>query len=283
MLIQLVWTSAQIDYTAAFVNAVVEEEIYVDMPWGYKKEGHVLKLCRSLYGLKQSPRNFFHHLSDKLQKVGMTASKNNPCLFFTNKVICLVYVDNYLFFAPKQTDIDELLDRIRGEGMVFNIQNDAAGFLGVSIQRNEKNQTILLTQSGLIDRIIEALGLEDATGVESLTEVAPFRKDLFGEEGNAAFNYLSVIHMMLYLSSHSQLDIQYAVSQCACFSSNPKASHKAALKRIGRYLRETRGKGRLIVAAVEGLWTSKKPDDPDCTRSCTGFVITLCNCPIIWA
>eukprot|EP00957_Ditylum_brightwellii_P168923 12857650-Ditylum_brightwellii.AAC.1 len=68
MSIRLGWASAQIDYTAAFVNAVVEEEMYVDMPRGYKKEGHVLKLCRSLYGLTQSPRNFFHHLSDKLHK-----------------------------------------------------------------------------------------------------------------------------------------------------------------------------------------------------------------------
>eukprot|EP00957_Ditylum_brightwellii_P051787 3927669-Ditylum_brightwellii.AAC.1 len=34
------WASAQIDYTAAFVNAAVEEEIFVEMPQGYKKEGH---------------------------------------------------------------------------------------------------------------------------------------------------------------------------------------------------------------------------------------------------
>eukprot|EP00957_Ditylum_brightwellii_P140139 10678716-Ditylum_brightwellii.AAC.1 len=180
--------------------------------------------------------------------------------------------------------------------MVFNVENDAAGLLGVSIQRGEKNQIIVLTQSGLINRIVEALGLEDTTGLEAPIEVAPLGKDLFGEEGNVAFNYLSVIGMMLYLSSHSRPDIQYAASQCACFSSNPKASHKAALKWIGRYLKETRGKGLVIGSAVEGfgidcfvdadfagLWASKAPNDPDCARSCTGFVITLCNCPIIWA
>eukprot|EP00957_Ditylum_brightwellii_P069831 5302600-Ditylum_brightwellii.AAC.1 len=75
--------------------------------------------------------------------------------------------------------------------MVFSIENNAAGFLGISIQRDEKNQTIVLTQSRLIDRIIEALGLGDATGVEAPTEVAPLGKDQFGEEGNVAFNNLS--------------------------------------------------------------------------------------------
>eukprot|EP00957_Ditylum_brightwellii_P163495 12447572-Ditylum_brightwellii.AAC.1 len=70
--------SAQIDYTASFFNTAVEEEIYVDMPQGYKKEGHILRLCRLLCVLKQLPSNFFNHLSDKLRKVGMVASKNDP-------------------------------------------------------------------------------------------------------------------------------------------------------------------------------------------------------------
>eukprot|EP00957_Ditylum_brightwellii_P080034 6086262-Ditylum_brightwellii.AAC.1 len=36
MSICLGWVSAQIDYTAVFVNAIVEEEIYVEIPQGYK-------------------------------------------------------------------------------------------------------------------------------------------------------------------------------------------------------------------------------------------------------
>eukprot|EP00957_Ditylum_brightwellii_P046386 3521044-Ditylum_brightwellii.AAC.1 len=180
--------------------------------------------------------------------------------------------------------------------MVFKVENNAAGFLGVSIKRNEKNQMIMLTQSGLIDRIVEALGLEDAMGLEAPVEVAPLRKDLFGDKGNATFNYLHMIGMMLYLSSHSQPDIQYAVLQCAHFLSNPKASHEAALKQIGRYLKETRNKGLVIGSVVDsldincfvdadftGLWASEATDDPDYARSHTGFVITLCNCSIIWA
>eukprot|EP00957_Ditylum_brightwellii_P210851 15365482-Ditylum_brightwellii.AAC.2 len=66
MPIRLGWVCAQIDYTAAFVNVAVEEEIYADMSQGYKKEGHVLKLCRLLYGLKQLPRKFYKHLLEKL-------------------------------------------------------------------------------------------------------------------------------------------------------------------------------------------------------------------------
>jgi hypothetical protein len=44
------------------------------MPRGFGEDGKVLKLKKSLYGLKQSPRNFFLHLKAKLEKVGFTQS-----------------------------------------------------------------------------------------------------------------------------------------------------------------------------------------------------------------
>jgi hypothetical protein len=52
------WKSAQCNITAAFIHALLKpgEEIYVHQPRGFKlKENHVLKLRRSLYGLRQVP------------------------------------------------------------------------------------------------------------------------------------------------------------------------------------------------------------------------------------
>ena len=50
--------SKQGDITAAFVHADVEEgeNIFVEMPRGFRKQGKVLKLKKTLYGLRQSPR-----------------------------------------------------------------------------------------------------------------------------------------------------------------------------------------------------------------------------------
>ena len=64
--------SKQVDVVSAFCRAPINEDVYVDLPKGWRrlnelgglkenfKADHVLKLKRSVYGLKQSPKNFFN-------------------------------------------------------------------------------------------------------------------------------------------------------------------------------------------------------------------------------
>jgi hypothetical protein len=64
--------SAQADITAAFVHAPLEdyEEVYVEQPKLFisgDPNEWVLKLNRSVYGIKQAPRNFFNYLRQHLE------------------------------------------------------------------------------------------------------------------------------------------------------------------------------------------------------------------------
>jgi len=52
--------SKQVDYELGFLHAALEDDIYVDMPRGFHKPRRVMKLLKSLYGLKQSLRNFLN-------------------------------------------------------------------------------------------------------------------------------------------------------------------------------------------------------------------------------
>jgi hypothetical protein len=137
-------STSQVGYTAAFVHADInkypnrEEErrrsgVYIDMPRGFAMHNKVLKLKKSLYGLKQSPHNFFLHLKDNLESVGFEQSILDRCLSISNKRVCLVYVDDTLFFAEKDEDITEVIEGLMNAGMELEVREDVAGFLGVHI------------------------------------------------------------------------------------------------------------------------------------------------------
>jgi len=267
--------------------------VYVEMPRGFRKPGKVLRLNKSLYGLKQAPRNFFLHLKGNLEQAGFTSMTDiDPCLFVSDKVICLVYVDDCLLYSPDSRYIDETLKTLREQGMELETEDNVAGFLGVHIERHGDH--IELTQKGLISRILDALGSHNLkTATTPATE--PLAMDKEGDPGTATYNYASVVGMLQYLQAHSRPDITMAVSQCARFVHDPKRSHEEALERIGQYLRSTEDRGLIfrphdtfgidcyVDADFAGLWGYEKPDEPTVAKSRTGFVICISNCPVIWS
>ena len=85
--------------------------------------------------------NFFLHLKKGLEERGFTQSKFDPCLFLNNKVICLVYVDDCLFFGKETKDINKIIQDLQEpkgknkEKFLLNKEDDVAGFLGILFQK----------------------------------------------------------------------------------------------------------------------------------------------------
>ncbi|CAJ1969020.1 unnamed protein product [Cylindrotheca closterium] len=286
----------QVDYTAAFTRAPIgDKEVFCEMPRGFAKEGKVLKLNKSLYGLKQSPVNFFNFIKGKLENAGFESQEEvDPCLFISDKVICLVYVDNTLFFSPKEEYINEAIESLNSQGVAVEIEDSVAGFLGVHIKRDESNKTIKLKQKGLTERIIEALNIDHEPQKHTPPLKEPLGKDKNGDPANGSFSYASVIGMALYLCGHSRPDIQFALSQCARFIHRTKHSHEKALIRIGQYLKSSVNEGLIlrptdsfdiechVDADFAGLYSVEDVMDPTCVKSRTGYVISVCGCPVVW-
>jgi Reverse transcriptase (RNA-dependent DNA polymerase) len=286
----------QVDYTAAFIHAPLgeEEQVFVEHPRGFGQPGKVLRLNRSLYGLKQSPRNFYTHLKGNLEAIGFKAATDvDPCLFISDKCICLVYVDDTLFYSPKEEYMQEAIDKLLNRGMEMTIEDSVAGFLGVHIDRNESNSQIKLTQKGLKKRVIEALDIGHLPIKHTPAAHESLGIDKDGDPPEGTYSYPSVIGMLLYLSGHSRPDIAFAVSQCGRFIHNTKRSHEMALERIGQYLKGTMEEGLILSpnddfdmechvdADFAGLWAIEETTDPTCVKSRTGFVISISGCPVI--
>jgi len=286
----------QVDYVAAFVQADIDTEVYVEMPRGFSQPGKVLRLKKSLYGLKQSPRNHFQNLSSKLIALGFTSCESDPCLFVSPKCICLVYVDDTLLYARSQSDIDDVVNGLRNLSMDLEEESDVAGFLGVLVDRRPDG-SIQLLQKGLIQRILDALQIHHLPPKRTPAKLGVLSSDPEGEPPNSTFSYASVIGMLGYLQANSRPDITFAVSQCARFTHSPKRSHEQALERIGQYLKRTANEGLIlrptpltdtfntdiyVDSAFAGAWGFEPPSNPDCVKSRTGFIIEIMGCPVQW-
>ena len=287
----------QIDYTAAFVQAPIDTDVYIEMPRMFSTPGKVWKLKKSIYGLKQSPRNYFLHLKEKLERLGFTQSNADPCLFISTTVICLVYVDDALLVYKDQSAVDDLTKRMKDEKMLFNVESDVAGYLGVLIDR-KTDGTIVMKQSGLAKRIIEALHLDDSS--ITITDTPCDKYLALDKEGTPAlgtYNYASVVGMLSYLGGHSRSDISLAVSQVARYVHSPKRSHEDALERIGRYLKGTLDEGLIlrpdkldktfcidvyVDASFACGWGTELGTNPDSVKSRTGYVIEVMGCSVLW-
>ncbi len=226
--------SVQCDITAAFLHgrAPTTETIYVHQPQGFHRgNGNevLLRLKRTLYGLKQSPWYFFEYITERLMKQGLSASKFDPCLFMNNALIVIIYVNDILIYGRSEVEINNLIKQLKNDDIALHKEGSAEGYLGVDIQKD--GQHITLKQEGLTKRIIKALGLDSkySTPVDTPAESAALGRDIDGKVASGSINYASVVGMLLYLG-HSHRDISFATHQCARYTHSPKQPHKDALK-----------------------------------------------------
>ena len=105
--------SKSIDFVLAFPQADLDVDIWMELPMGIevaespeKSRAYVLKLKKSLYGLKQASLNWFEKLKQGLVDRGFTPSKIDPCLYLKDDMVLLTYVDNCIIISPLIENID---------------------------------------------------------------------------------------------------------------------------------------------------------------------------------
>jgi hypothetical protein len=115
------WKLHQKDVKIAFLNGVIEEEVYIEQPQGFEVEdrkSHVYKLKKALYGLKQAPRTWYGRINSFLTNLGFTKSKADYNLYFKvmndEPVILLLYEDD-LFLIGEEKLITECKKRLASE------------------------------------------------------------------------------------------------------------------------------------------------------------------------
>jgi hypothetical protein len=98
--VEMGWCIHQMDVKIAFLNGVVEEEVYIEKPLGFEfgdRDMHVWRLRRALYGLKKEPQAWFLMIDNYLREMGFQQSEADLNLYFLTREephILGLYVDD---------------------------------------------------------------------------------------------------------------------------------------------------------------------------------------------
>ena len=216
----------------------------------------------------------------------------DPCLFTRKDCIVITYVDDCLIFYKDKGVLDDHIKSLEDEFRLTD-EGDLETFLGVNFIHDDA-ETLEINQPHLIERILEALSLNDDAKMHDTPANNILHGDKDGKKRVQQWNYRSVVGMLSYLAATTRPDILFAVHQCARFCSSPMRSHEEAVKRIGRYLKRTRNKGIIFMFNVSkgievfvdadfaGSWFSFNSHEFTSALSRTGYIIKIANCPICW-
>jgi len=299
----------QFDVPTAFLNADVEELIYMEHPKGFGKDGQVVQLLKSLYGLKQAPRNW-----DKLvhafitTDMGWTATVSDPSFYFKrSRSGRLMLIYRFVDDMQGQHHIEDAAEFAENSGMLrdrFKLKelNKASWMLGMRITRNRKERTITLDQQLYIEKALKRFGLSDCKSAPT-PEAVGARDDKNPKLDELADRqrYMEVTGTVMYAAISSRPDIAHAANYLASNMVAPTSRHMLAADRVLRYLAgskdvglifgsrngdavgDTRGHGSVIevecCAYADADWAGDHRD----RKSISGWVAKINGDPISWS
>ena len=184
----------QMDVKTAFLNGSLDCDIYMSQPEGFvnpDRPGHVCKLKKSIYGLKQSARCWNATLDQYLKSAGYRKSNADGCIYIKtvqetngqiNFVILGVYVDD-IVQVSNNTDLLKAEKAALCKKFEMVDQGDIRYLLGMLIKRDRKSKTLTISQQAYLEKIVKKFGMENSKPVSTPLEPGKkFQKEDSNEE-----------------------------------------------------------------------------------------------------
>ena len=204
------------DVKGAYLNGHLKEEIYMAQPDGYEDGSNkACHLIKTLYGLKQSEREWNTELNIQLSKHGYRRAQTDPCVYIRHTaeglILITVWVDDMLLFATSIKTMQIAKRDIMGTFEVTDL-GEPKKIVGIEITRDQKQKKITIMQTKYIETILSKYGLQDASPVRT-----PLDPNIKLEPGNSepegrSNNYASLIGSLMYAAVATRPDIAFAVN-----------------------------------------------------------------------
>lgn len=302
------WEVEQADIGTAFLNADIEEDVFVEQPSGFEQYGPkgermVWRLKKSVYGIKQAPRNWYKTLRRVLEENGLCVCKTDASVYVGTSVsgrrmYIAVWVDDLWFFYDKRDSAD--FKKVEGALMTqFKMKpfQELRSMLGLRVRRNRSRRELTIDQEAYAKEALKALNMAHCKPVDTpmvdkkLSKLhGPTTEEEMKEM--ATKPYRDAVGRLMWMSGQTRPDIAFPVGVLARFMANPGRDHWTNLKRVLRYVCGTTDaklvysdnrRAKAGVCVLEAFSDADWASDVDGRRSTTGYLVMVNGNLVSWS
>jgi hypothetical protein len=289
------WSVRQADITNAYIRApLLGAPVFMEAPEGVHDidpnapRNKVLRLKKSLYGLKAAGRNWYHVLKTYLESQGLHTTSADACLYVNAQRTLFIgtWVDD-LCIVGDQAAINTLMQGLRqrfGDDGVKDLgrPND---FLGM--QLTWSNDSVKLSQPRLIERMLRRFDRTPAYRSSPMPEDCRLTSVDHADTKPDHTEYRSLVGSLNYVANTTRADVSFSVHQLSRHMANPSHAHLKQAYRVLDYLAQTRHSGptysKSAASDVIGFSDADWAGQVDDRRSTSGQVFMLNGACITWA
>ncbi|CAI7769579.1 unnamed protein product [Closterium sp. NIES-53] len=153
-----------LDFSTAFLQGRLYEQIWLCCLLGFTGSfslGTQWHLYQLVYDLRQAPREW-HTLCTTLAALGFFPSSAEPSLFVRRTLtplFILVYVKDLVFATANRTALDSVKAELQRRHTCTDL-GELQRYLGLHFTKDRAARTIMLTQSHMVQQILEQFYLQ---------------------------------------------------------------------------------------------------------------------------
>ncbi|CAI7848255.1 unnamed protein product [Closterium sp. NIES-54] len=285
-----------LDFSTAFLQGSLHEEIWLRRPPGFTglfPAGTQWSLRWPVYGLLQAPREWHDTLRTTLAALGFAPSTSDPSLFLRTDnnlppFYVLVYVDDLVFATADTEALAHVKSELQKTHTCIDL-GELTNYLGLRITRDRAQRTITLTQSHMVQQVLQRFGF---TYSSPQSNPLPTGHSLSAPPSDESVEpsgpYPELVGCPMYLMTCTRPDLAYPLSLLARYVAPGRHQkvHWDAAKRVLRYLCSTSGMGLVLGGRARVVLTGHADaswvDDLATQRSSQGCTFSLGSDSVSW-
>jgi len=291
------WDLHQFDIKTAFLHGILPEDetMYLEQPPGFEAEGKenwVMKLFKSIYGMKQASRVWNQTFNKVVENWGFKRLPCEWCVYHrrtsTGTTIFVIHVDDIISASSSPSETKRFRKELKSVWEISDL-GPVKYALGIAITRDPSSRSILLSQTALIDRIAEQFGQKDAHPADTpmVQGLCLERPDKSSHQLDKSIPYQELVGSLMYVANATRPDIAFAVGRLASIMDCYTMEHWKAAIRVLRYLKGTRSLSLWLggphTLKLIGFSDSDYGNCIDTSRSIGGYCFSLGSGSVSWS